>query len=303
MRYTKPPLTFSQQADLLISRGLSGDREVIISRLRAVSYYRLSGYWHPFKNSDSSIKPGTDIDKIWRRYVFDRQLRILVMDAIERVEVAIRTDVVYHHTHAHGPFSYSDPRSLPHLSSARHQEFLRRIDQETRRSKEVFVKHFKAQYGDSHEWLPLWMIAEIMTFGGLLTLFRGLDTGIKKEIAVQYDLTDRILSSWLRALNAVRNICAHHGRLWNRELGYKPLIPKSRKHPQWHEPVEVRNNRMFGILTILKYMLTGIAPQSNWPGRLDDLLQKYPDIPQIPMGFPEKWKKCPIWRETTTDAI
>ncbi len=44
MQYSKPPLTFPEQADLLLSRGLTGDKDVIISRLRAVSYYRLSGY-------------------------------------------------------------------------------------------------------------------------------------------------------------------------------------------------------------------------------------------------------------------
>jgi len=136
-----------------------------------------------------------------------------------------------------------------------------------------------------------------MTFGGLLTLFRGLDAGLKKDITAQYGLTDRILRSWLRALNAIRNICAHHGWLWNRELGYKPMIPKARKHPQWHDPVEVRNNRIFCILTILKYMLTRIAPQSNWQGRLNDLLAKYPDIPIVPMGLPENWQECPVWQE------
>ncbi len=97
-------------------------------------------------------------------------------------------------------------------------------------------------------------------------------------------------------LNGTRNICAHHGRLWNRELGYKPMIPKRRKNPQWHDPVEVTNNRVFCILSILKYMLRRIAPQSNWPERLNDLLCEYDEIPIAPMGFPELWQECPIWQ-------
>jgi len=128
MRYTKPPLTFSQQADLLLSHGLTGDREVIISRLQAVNYYRLSGYWYPFKNPDGTIKSGITIENIWRRYVFDRRLRMHVMDGIERVEVAIRTDVVQWFFHKYGPFAYSTPSTLPHLTPAQHDEFLRRID-------------------------------------------------------------------------------------------------------------------------------------------------------------------------------
>ncbi len=299
MRYTKPPLTFSEQADQLLARRLQADKDILISRLQAVSYYRLSGYWYPFRDGDKALQPGTTLDTIWKRYTFDRRLRMLVMDGIERVEVAVRTDVVYHFSHIHGPFGYQDLGNLPRLTESQHREFLERIDRETRRSKETFVKHFKAKYGDSHSHLPLWMAAEIMTFGGLLTLFRGLDASLKKNIARQYGLTDEILYSWLRSLNGVRNICAHHGRLWNRELGYKPKIPRQRKHPQWHTPVVVQNHRVFAILTILKYLLNQIAPQSNWIGRLYDLLAEYPEIPLVPMGFPENWQECPIWEITT----
>jgi len=279
-----------------LSRGLTGDKDVIVTRLRAVSYYRLSGYWYPFRNSDGTIRAGTDIDKIWQRYVFDRRLRMLVMDAIERVEVAVRTDVVYNFSHKYGSFAYQDNTNLPHLSHVQHKKFLSFIEKETRRSKEVFVSHFKEKYGDQHPWLPLWMATEIMTFGGLLTLFRGLDATIKKDIAKQYGVADTVLYSWLRALNGIRNVCAHHGRLWNRELGYKPVIPRERKHPQWHDPVKVENNRVFCILSILQYLVTQIAPQSNWQGRLDELLAEYPQIPLIPMGFPENWRECPVWK-------
>ncbi len=295
MQYSKPPLTFPEQADLLLSRGLTGDKDVIISRLRAVSYYRLSGYWYPFRNPDSTIQAGTDIDKIWQRYVFDRRLRMLVMDAIERVEVAVRTDVVYNFSHQYGSFAYQDNANLPHLSRSQHERFLGQIAKETRRSKEVFVNHFKNRYGDQHPWLPLWMATEIMTFGGLLTLFRGLDAAMKKKITKQYGVADTVFNSWLLALNGIRNVCAHHGRLWNRELGYKPMIPRGRKHPQWHEPVEVKNNRVFCILSILQYLVKQIAPQSNWQGRLNELLAESPQIPLIPMGFPENWRDCPVW--------
>jgi abortive infection bacteriophage resistance protein len=79
VQYTKLPLTIPVQEDLLLQRGFTGNRDVIIASLRAVSYYRLSGYWYPSINPDSTIRSGTTIDKIWRRYVFDRRLRMLVM--------------------------------------------------------------------------------------------------------------------------------------------------------------------------------------------------------------------------------
>jgi len=105
-----------------------------------------------------------------------------------------------------------------------------------------------------------------------------------------------MLQSWLGALNVIRNICAHHGRLWNRELGYKPYIPQKQKYPQWHDPVSVPNNRIFAILTILKYLLNRVAPTSHWDQRLYKLLADYPEISTATMGFPKKWEKIEIWK-------
>ena len=79
MKYTKPPLTFEQQADLLISRGLIADKSTLITRLKSVSYYRMSGYLYPFRNPNDTFKPGTTLDRIWQRYTFDRQLRLSVL--------------------------------------------------------------------------------------------------------------------------------------------------------------------------------------------------------------------------------
>lgn len=297
MKYTKPALTYDQQANLLISRGLIADKAPLVEKLRAVNYYRLSGYWYPFRSPDDfneSFQPGTTLKKIWQRYTFDRQLRLLVMDAIERLEVSVRTQVVYHLSHRYGPFGYVDPTLFPKLSSLEFNKLLGRINREWNRSSEEFIQHYRSKYDG--EIFPLWMASEIMTFGTMLTIFKGIEQNLKQTIAADYDISDSVLQSWLVALNGTRNICAHHGRLWNRLLGYKPLIPKQRKHPNWHEPIEVTNDRMFGILTILKYMMNHIAPQSSWANRFKLLLSKYPDIPITQMGFPENWTECPIWK-------
>ena len=115
MKYTKSPLTLEQQADLLLSRGMLGDRALMIDRLAVVNYYRLSGYWHPFrKQGDDAFRPGTTFEAVWDRYVFDRHLRLLVMDAIERIEVAVRTQLAYSLAHRQGdPFAYAtDPTGI-----------------------------------------------------------------------------------------------------------------------------------------------------------------------------------------------
>lgn len=297
MKYVKAVLTYDQQADLLLSRGLLADRDLLVSRLQAVNYYRLSGYLYPFRNSDDTYKPNTTLEGVWRRYTFDRRLRLLMMDGIERVEVAVRSQLAYHMAHAVGPFGYTIPANLPKLDGDKFGRFLSGIYGETQRSREDFVRHFQNKYGDQHGYLPIWMATEIMPFGSLMTLFSGVAPAVKRKVAGCYGIADEVLHSWLGTLNVIRNICAHHGRLWNRELGFRPKIPNQRKHPEWHLPVAVPDNRIFAVLTVLRHMLRVVAPQSAWQSRLRQLLDEYPDIPRISMGFPRNWEVCPIWRQ------
>jgi len=298
MKYAKPPLAIDDQVKLLFQRGMDGDPELMARQLTAVNYYRLSGYWHTFRKPDDSFKPGTSFDQAWATYVFDRYLRLLVMDAIERIEIAVRSLVAYHHAHEHGAFAYSeDSSSLPKMSPDDHDEFLARIAEETERSKETFVKHFEAKYGDSHPYLPVWMATEVMSFGSILTFFRNSTNKVKRAVAGEFGVPHRVFESWLLSLNTIRNIVAHHARLWNRVLGLKPIIPRIADYPDWHTPVKVENKKVFAILTICRHCLHEIAPQSKWMERLETLLAGFPTIPKSYMGIPDNWKECPIWKE------
>lgn len=301
MEYSKPPLTFEEQAELLISRGLQADKTMLISRLQAVNYYRLSAYLYPFRQeSGDAFRENTNLEIVWSHYTFDRQLRILVMDAIERVEVAVRTQLVYHFAHSHGAFGYLERSLFPKLDGIRYTRWLEDLKDEIDRSRETFIKHFQTKYGDCHDLPPLWMLCEVMSYGRMLTLFNGVEDDVRRKIAHEYGIEDKILRSWLGALNVIRNICAHHGRLWNRQLGFKPLIPKKQKYPLWHDPVSTPNDRIFTILTILKYLLEKVAPTSQWDLRFRKLLERYPKIPLKTMGFPEQWETHAVWRSKDT---
>lgn len=297
MRYPKPPLSFADQADLLLNRGLLADRAVLIDRLEAVNYYRLSAYWHTFRDPASTtnqLLPGTALDTIWTRYAFDRQLRLLVMDAIERVEIAIRTQIVNRHVLVHGPFGYLDRAHLPGLSVDDHRKLLDKIRTEARLSQEEFVKHYFTTYTSETD-LPLWMAAELMTFGSMLTLFKGVSSRLKKDVALHYGLSVPVLGSWLKALNVARNICAHHARLWNRTLGVKPMLPDPVDYPNWYTPVPIPNDKVFGLLTVLYFLLQEAAPQSHWRDRLSELFANYPAVPLNFMGIPNDWTNSPLW--------
>lgn len=296
MRYDKHPLSFEEQADLLISRGLVVEKSILMNRLKNVNYYRLSGYVFPYRQDDDSLCPGTTFETIWRHYTFDRRLRLIVMDAIERVEISVRTRLIYSFAHATGAFGYVDKGTFPHLSSEDHQRLMSHIFHETDRSGEKFVQHFRQKYGSDHRNLPLWMAGEIMSFGCTLTMYRGVSDDIKKAIADYYGMPDEVMTSWLITINVIRNICAHHGRLWNKILGVKPYIPRKKKYPQWHKPVMIPQDRIFGVLTILRYLLQIIAPQSWWTSSLFMLLDEYSEISIQSMGFPEQWRESPLWK-------
>jgi len=297
MKYEKPPLSFEEQAGLLIKRGLIVDREFLIDRLKSVNYYRLSGYLYPYRQFNDNFKSGTTFERIWRHYTFDRRLRLIVMDAIERVEVSIRTQLICILAHESGAFGYIKREILPNLNDDDYSRWIDETKKEVNRSHEQFVEHFIKKYGDNHDLLPLWMAGEIMSFGCVLTMYKGMANGFKKAIAIYYGIPDEVLTSWLQTINVIRNICAHHSRLWNRELGVKPYIPRMNKYPQWHEPILIPQNRIFGVLTILRYLLRIIAPQSQWEARLFTLLNEYPEISRWSMGFPDNWRDSPLWKQ------
>ena len=101
VRYTKPALTFEEQIALLKSRGLVIDDEQRATRhLSNVSYYRMSAYMLSFKKLDANenvldeFEEGTTWDNVYDLYKFDRKLRLLIFDAIERIEIALRTQVI-----------------------------------------------------------------------------------------------------------------------------------------------------------------------------------------------------------------
>jgi len=296
VRYVKPPLCLDDQVELLVRRGMQGDRNLMRERLAVVNYYRLSGYWYHLRMPDNTFRSGTRFDTVWEHYSFDRALRLLVMDAVERIEVAVRTQLAYHHSRAFDdPFAYADnAASLPGLNAAKRADFLGTLSDEMHRSRETFVEHFRAKYGDTHRYLPIWMATEVMSFGSVLRFYRGAPRQVQDEIANFFSMPEVVLDSWLLTLNTIRNICAHHGRLWNRSVA-KPKMPIQKSYPDWHHPVAIKGERIFGVLTICNYCLSRIAPQSRWSGRLRELLASYPRLPIRNMGFPDNWLDSPLW--------
>ena len=296
LEYVKPALSFEQQADLAIARGLKANRDDLIQKLKEIGYYRLSGYWHIFKIQESELfRHDATFERVLDLYAFDRKLKLITFDAVEHVEVYLRTQLAYQLAHATNPFGYLDERSLPNLSESSYDELLRRCRKTFKRSREPFAVHFRQTYGDRHELPPYWMLVNVMDFGMVCTLYRGAPNAIRKSISQELQVAPKVLDSWLLTINTVRNVCAHHGRLWNRELGVRALIPRAKNDPRWHEPYRVQSDRTFMILTALSYILAIIEPDCDWQSRLMLLLDTRSTEDLRHMGFQTGWEACPFW--------
>lgn len=290
MRYLKPALTFDQQLDLLRQRGLTvHDPARALRWLRSVSYYRLSAYFLPFKDGEQ-FRPEADFNEIAGLYIFDRKLRLLVLDAIERIEVAIRTSVTYAIGHGYGAFGHTDPANFaPGLD---HPRFMDGLLNEEQRAKETFASHYRKQYTEEPH-LPVWMATELLSLGTISKLYQSLDPRLKQKVAAPYNVDAQFLVSWLHTLTYVRNVCAHHKRLWNRHLAIKPRFP-SRSLAWPHQVPD--NGRLYAVLVVLRHMMMVNSPNSKWAGRLHDLLAAHPAVPQAAVGFPSGWQKLATWR-------
>ena len=290
MHYTKPALTFDEQMDLLRQRGLAiPDGERATRWLQKVSYYRLSAYCLPFKDGEP-FRAGTDFNDVAGLYIFDRKLRLLVLDAIERIEVAIRTAITYEIAHAYGAFGHSDPGNF--APGFEHGRFMDELGVEERRAKDTFANHFRKKYtSESH--LPVWMATELLSFGTVSKLYGALAPALKQKIATEYGVDEQFLRSWLHALTYLRNVCAHHKRLWNRQFAIRPRFPS--RNLAWPHQVP-DNSRLYGMLVVLRHMLRVASPGCQWRQRLWVLLDTHPEVPLDAMKIPADWRGRNLWR-------
>jgi len=297
MHYTKPPLNFNQQAQLLISRGLVADEGELEAFLSHVNYYRFTGYLYPFRlPNTNNYQPGTTFEQIQNIYLFDTELRLLSLASFEDIEISLlRTQMVEKFTLACGPFCYSDYNNFhPSLSAANHQEILNTIQHNIDRSNEEFVDLYRNKY-TSEPHFPFWMAVEAITFGQLSIIYRYLPSHVQVPMAKQLNLHSRDLVSWLHTLSTIRNICAHHSRLWNRILPVKPTIPLRKHHPEFYTPSRISNDSYFVVLAITKYLLDVISPGNTFIVDFTTLVDNYPRIPLNRMGFPENWQDFKIF--------
>lgn len=292
--FSKPALTYTEQIEQLVSRGLVIDNnERAIHLLESISYYRLSGYWYPLlqDKEEHIFKQDSNFDAAFKMYSFDRALRVLIIRELEKIEVSIRAKMIYILSHEYSPFWHLENKYFKNHGF--HNKTIEKLDNEYRRSSEEFIIKFRQKYVDPLP--PSWILLEISSFGSISSLYSNLINGTpKRQVANHFGLSDSVLQSWMHCIVYIRNMCAHHSRLWNNNLNISPVVPKNTRK-SWLTNQEVANNRTYYIMSILLYLLQTINSKNTFVKRFKELLTEYPNIDVAAMGFPANWENETLW--------
>lgn len=300
-RFSKPSLGIRDQIEHLRRNGMVvADVAYAEHWLSTVSYYRLSGYWLPFEHpkgvSGPRFKPGTNFNLVTDLYSFDRKLRRHIGRAVEHVEVALRGSWAYELAQAVGAHGYLD--AALYSRRAEFHDNLAKLSAETGRSVETYIFHYRETYDDPA--LPaVWMAAEMMSFGQLSRWYSLLaDRALRNRIALRLGLPEAVLVPVIKHLVTVRNVCAHHGRLWNRRFRASPALPKKPRDlaATIDQTAGSSPGYLYNTLVLLLHLLRTIAPASTWRNDTLLLLDAHDWVDLAVMGFPADWRSRPMWR-------
>nr|WP_262905456.1 Abi family protein [Hymenobacter nitidus] len=264
-----------------------------------MSYYRLAAYFLSFQtpgDSTHSFRPGTTFETVVRLYEFDEALRALVFRATGTIEVALRAQLAYQNAVVWGPHWYEDVRTA--INPRRFQGNLDALDKDLARAHELFLDHYRTTYTFPQR-PPCWMAFEVASFGLLSKLLHNLRSSpASKAIGGYFGVDEIVLKSWAQMLSYVRNVCAHHSRLWNRTLTIKPILPRRPRNQWLVAGPPPQDDRLYIVLVIAAYLLDTIDPRAanTFKQELKALVHAYPTVPESVMDFPANWQQDPFWQ-------
>ncbi|QBG36563.1 Abi family protein [Litorilituus sediminis] len=287
----KPFKEYDELITLLLDRGMTiKNRERAKRKIAQVGYYRLSGYWYNsriYKQVDyktrefeSNFRKGVTFDDIFSLYIFDKKLRLEITDAIERIEIFLRT-IIAHEIGCISPIAYLDKKQFsrdafkPESKIPKYDEWLEKHDSLIERSKEECIIHHKK----TGKKLPLWVACEAWDFGTLSTFYSMLKGSNQDLICARIGIDNRsVLDNWLININGLRNRCAHHSRLFNKQNPRRLKTPRLGYFNTLNLGEEEKT-KLYGLLSVIWFLLTRIATNSNWICRVADLVDSMPTVP------------------------
>ncbi|BBG58347.1 Abi family protein [Providencia rustigianii] len=296
----KPHKEYAEQLDLLLERGMQiADRDRAIKKLTQVGYYRLSGFWYISRvivTGDDGLSrrtdqflAGTTFENAYDLYLFDKKLRLLMLDALERIEIHIRS-VIAHEIGRLDPLAYRNSSFInPKFTSDTNSKFdqwLVALDGKIKASRDECICWHREQKKE----IPFWVAVETWDFGQMSKYYTMLKGGLQQKITRRFDIDNtRLFANWLNGLNILRNRCAHHSRIWNRK--YISLMMPKIDYFDSLISNNIQKERVYGLICIIWYLVKRIAPNSNWLRQVADLIDTKPNMPGCSfnhMGLPTK---------------
>ena len=297
MEYTKQPISVEEQIEMLKRRGLIIDDEAeAVSVLEHISYFRLACYWRPMEQDKvlHVFKPDSHFDNVLALYQFDSELKAFLFSPIQQIEIAVRTRMIQQFSMKYGSFWFMDRQLFTSEDIfQKHLNSLRKAIDKT--NDDFILEHFKRY--DTPDMPPAWKTLELATLGTLSRIYSNFsDNAVKKQVARSFTIPQHeFMRNWLENLTVVRNICAHHARLWNNYTSIQLRLPHRLPHP-WLTNFDVPEGRLYPQLCCIAYWLCAINPQNTFVTNLKALLAKYPTVDVAAMGFPKDWRQEPLWQ-------
>ena len=294
--YTKTYASPSQLVALLRFWGLAIlDETKVKNYLKHIGYYRFSAYLYPLltiPKENHVFKSGSTFDNALDMYRFDRHLRLLMFNQIEKIEVAVRSAIVNITSRETGnPFWMTE--STCFYDAKQFVKTKQLIDTELAKSREDFIEHFRTTYSEPYP--PAWMLAEILPLGVLTKIYENIKSNqIRKKIAQEFSLNVPVFMSWMTIITVTRNNCCHHSRVWNRTFALRALTMRHMARP-WIS-ANVNHQKVYFSLCIIKYFVDIISPTNDMTTKLQSLLSNYPTIDTNAMGFPTGWELEALWQ-------
>ena len=291
MKYSKPPLTIENQIELLKERGLCISDEDRASRyLKNISYYHLSAYFKFYQNSEDIFEDEVDFEDVLNLYIFDKKLRLLLMDILERIEKSFKCHLAYELAIRNNDAHWILDKDL-FINQGRYNQIVASsLNKDVKKSIELCVQHYYRTY-ETPIYPPVWIVMEILAFGSCVFIFRQLKAKWQKVVSRDYLTGEKFFINWIHGLSKIRNICAHHSRLWNANVNFK-LRQNHKEYEKFFENSHAKHNSytpLFDYLVVMQIIHCSFNPKSQWLDRLESMIGEH-KIKISHMGFPQDWK-------------
>lgn len=259
------------------------DKNKISHYLNHISYYHLTPYCKYFQQDTDTFRANVNFENVLNLYIFDKKLRLLLLDLLERIEMSFKCQIAYTPSlYENNPQWFVSPDYFQ--SQASYDESMLSLLEKIKTSKEEFILHFYKKYSDAYP--PAWMFFETISFGECCHVYAKLAAKHKKAIAKTYNLNHNFVETWFRSLSHLRNICAHHARLWNKKFTSRI---RQKHHIFKNSFAKSDPQLLYSYLVALAVVMKVCNPKSSWLNQLENIITEH-NIEIQKMGFPENWK-------------